>query len=50
MRERETSMCEKHLSVAFHTHPTGDETRSLGMCPDWEQSPPPFGVVDGMTR
>lgn len=28
-RERETLMCEKHRSVAFHTHPTRELTPNL---------------------
>ena len=25
---------------------TGDQTENLGMCPDWELNPQPFGVWD----
>ena len=28
---------------------TGDGTHNLGMCPDWELNPQPFGVQDDAT-
>ena len=44
--EGETHRCERETSVGLpfmHT-PTRDQTRNLGMCPDWELNPQPFGV------
>ena len=37
---------EKHQLVASHTCPNGDWNCNLGMCPNWELNPPPFGVRD----
>ena len=52
-RERSISMREKHHRVAsipgpgtVHTR-TGVRTCNVGMCPDWELNPQPFGY--GMT-
>ena len=35
---------EKHQSVASHRHPNQAQTQKLGVCPDLEPNPPPFGV------
>ena len=38
-------MRDKHWSVASCTPPKGDLTRNPGMCPDWEGSQWPFGLL-----
>ena len=42
--DRNIDVREKHQLVASHKCP--DQTRSLGMCPDWESNPQPFGYWD----
>ena len=37
-RERNIDVREKHQSVASHTALMEDQTRNLGMCPDWESN------------
>ena len=44
--ERETSMWEKHWSVASHTHPDWESNPHPGMCPDWESNLWPFSLWD----
>ena len=45
-RGREKHWCEKHLLLPpIHT-PTRDQTRNLGMCPDWQLNSQPFAVQD----
>ena len=41
-RARNIDVQEIHQSVASCTPPTGDPTRSLGTCPDWEWNLRPF--------
>ena len=41
-RERERNIYQLLLIGS----PTGDETRNLGICPDWGLNPQPFGVWD----
>ena len=57
-RERETDrQTERHTSVwkrninplPLICAPTGDQTYNLGMCPDRESNPQPFGVWDDAT-
>ena len=45
--ERETLMWERTSinCLLIHT-PTRDQTLNLGMCPDWESNPQPFGLQD----
>ena len=46
-RKREKHVCEKHWSVASHAFPNrGNQTGNLGMCPDQESDPQPFGAWD----
>ena len=35
---------DRHQSVAFHTILNEDQTRNLGMCPDWGSNYDGFGV------
>ena len=44
--ERETSICEKHRSVASHTSPNQRLALNQGMCPDWESNQQPFNLPD----
>ena len=44
---KETSVWEKHRSVASHTPPTGVLARNLGVGPDWGSNPSPFGSQSG---
>ena len=46
-RERETSIWERNIHLLPPIHSlTKDWTRNLGMCPDQESNPQPFGVQD----
>ena len=46
-KEGEKHWCkEKQLLVVSHTAPTGNLACSLGMCPDQESNPWPFGLWD----
>ena len=46
-RDRERTMMWKTLiSCLLYLPWTGDQTCKLGMCPDWEPNPWPFGVWD----
>ena len=48
-RKGETeNQCEKETLIGFSPihAPTRDQTHNLGMCPDQELNPPPFGVQD----
>ena len=46
-RERETLMWERNISQLPPIHtPTRNGTRNLGMCPDQEWNPQPFGIWD----
>ena len=45
--EGEKLRCEKNIDqLPLVRTLAGDGTRSLGMCPDWELSPWPFGLWD----
>ena len=44
-KEKETSMWERNMAgCLFICTPTGDQTHSLGMCPDWESNLRTFGL------
>ena len=44
-REREISMGERNINQLPPVWaPTGDQTHSLGVCPDWESNPQHFGA------
>ena len=45
-RERERHRCERETSVGclLLCAPTLDWTQNLGMCPDWQLNPWPFGL------
>ena len=46
-RGRETSMAERNMDwLPLIWTPTWDRTWNLGMCPDWELNPWPFGLRD----
>ena len=47
-RKRNISVREKHQSIASCINLTGNQTHDLGMCPDRESNPQPFGVQDNV--
>ena len=48
--KREISMCEKNVNQSpLQRAPTEDRTCNLGMCPDQESNPQPFGVQNDAT-
>ena len=45
--EKEKNRCERSVyRLPLKCISTGDQTRNLGMCPDWELNPQPFGLRD----
>ena len=42
-RGRKTSMRERYQLIASYTRPNWGQTSNLGMCPDRESNPQPFG-------
>ena len=45
-RERNIDVRETVIGLPPVHAPTRNQTHNLGMCPDWESNPQPFGVWD----